>query len=228
MAIKNTLKHSCWGLFVICTSACAMSNPAKKIEIKTNPFPQTAYIVTIDATQAPGPMVNSKGSMTFETAWSGEPCMKKSPPLVEWHIPRKTVDVSFKQVSYNTFEAVVYLDWVQDERYFNKGLCAWKMNIVTGTVQGPNGAAHSVSVGSNEFRNNAVGTMYYRVDTFDVVSDPHRFIGAQSVPTNDFKDLSNSYVNDKSKYFPLYLKVRSIDGALGVEEEFLSRTHQNE
>lgn len=216
-----------WGVVVLPLTAC--SNPAEGLKAQQNPTPTNGYIITLDATAAPGSVVKPSASVSFENKWSGSECMPKSPPLVEWRMPWQSVEVPLKEVAPNVFEGVVYTDWMKDEKYFKKGgLCAWTMNTINAGFLGQGGLGFGVGLGYPELKDGASDTMYYLVADFTATKEGRMYPFAYSVPTNDFKDLENSYVNDKSKYFPIYLRARVLPGAPGltVEEEFNQRVRR--
>lgn len=207
----------------------ACSNPATGLKAKQNANPTNGYIVTLDASAAPGEIAAASASVSFDDIWSGSPCMPKSPPLVEWRVPYQYVDVALKKVGPNLYEGVVYTDWLVDEQYFKKGgLCAWRMNTVNVGFKGQGGLGFGVSLSYNELEDGAVDTMYYPVGDFTDTKEGRIYPSAYAVPTNDFKDLENSYVNDKSKYFPVYLRARVLPGApgLGPTDEFNQRVRR--
>lgn len=207
----------------------ACSNPATGLKAKENPNPTNGYIITLDATAAPGEIVAPSASVSFDTAWSGSPCMPESPPIVEWRMPWQYTDVTMTKVGHNVYEGVVYTDALMDEQYFKKaGLCAWRMNTANVGFQGQGGLGFGVAISYNELQDGATDTMYYLVKDFTDTQDGRMYPHAYSVPTNDFKDLENSYVNDKTKYFPVYLRARVLPNAPGLTplEEFRQRVRR--
>lgn len=207
----------------------ACSNPATGLKAKQNPAPTNGYIITLDASAAPGEISKASASVSFEDVWSGSPCLPEPPPLVEWRMPWQSVDVPLKKVGPNVYEGVVYTDWLMDERYFKKdSFCAWRMNMVNAGFVGEGGLGFGVGISYTELQDGAQDTMYYLVKDFTESKDGRTYPHAYSVPTNDFKDLNNSYVNDTSKYFPIYLRARVLPGAPGLtsEEEFKQRVRK--
>lgn len=207
----------------------ACSNPATGLKAKENPNPTNGYIITLDATAAPGEIVAPSASVSFEPAWSGSPCLPKSPPIVEWRMPWQYTDVEMKKVGPNLYEGVVYTDALIDEQYFKKaGLCAWRMNTANVGFKGQGGLGFGVAISYNELQDGATDTMYYLVKDFSDTQQDRVYPFAYTVPTNDFKDLENSYVNDTSKYFPVYLRARVLPNAPGLTplEEFRQRVRR--
>lgn len=214
-------------LTLIPLTAC--SNPATGLKAAQNPNPTNGYIITLDASAAPGEIVNPNARVSFDATWSGSPCMPKSPPIVEWRMPWQYVEVPLKKVAPNTYEGVVYTDWLKDEQYFKKGgLCAWKMNMVNSGFAGQGGLGFGVGLSYLDLKDGATSTMYYLVEDFTAPASENTFGSAYSVPTNDFKDLENSYVNDTSKYFPVYVRARVLPGAPGLmsNDEFNQRVRR--
>lgn len=204
----------------------ACSNPATDLKAKQNPNPINGYIVTLDATAAPGEISKTNASVSFQSVWSGSPCLPEPPPLVEWRMPYQYVEVPLKKVGPNMYEGVVYTDWLVDEQYFKKdSFCAWRMNMVNVGFVGEGGLGFGVGLSYMDLKDGAVDTMYYLNKDFTETQGDRIYPHAYSVPTNDFKDLENSYVNDKSKYFPVYLRARVLPGApgLGPIDEFNQR-----
>lgn len=207
----------------------ACSNPATGLKAKQNPTPSNGYIITLDATAAPGEISKVSARVSFEDVWSGSPCMPKSPPIVEWRMPWQYADIPLKKVGRNLYEGVVYTDAMLDEQYFKKaGLCAWRMNSASIGFVGEGGLGFGVGLGYTELQDGAQDTMYYLVKDFTDTPEDRVYPHAYSVPTNDFKDLENSYVNDTSKYFPIYLRARVLPGAPGLTpmDEFNQRVRR--
>lgn len=219
---------------LLCTLAflplTACSNPAEGLKAKQNPKPTNGYIITLDASAAPGEIDKVSASASFQDVWSGSPCMPEPPPIVEWRMPWQYADVPMKKVGHNLYEGVVYTDAMLDEQYFKKaGLCAWRMNTANVGFVGQGGLGFGVGLGYNELKDGAQDTMYYLVKDFTEAPSKERvYPFAYSVPTNDFKDLENSYVNDTTKYFPVYLRARVLPGAPGLTpvEEFDQRVRR--
>lgn len=196
----------------------ACSNPAEGLKAKQNPKPTNGYIITLDASAAPGEITKANASVSFETVWSGSPCLPEPPPLVEWRMPWQSVDVPLEKVAPNVYEGVVYTDWLVDERYFKKdSFCAWRMNMVNAGFVGEGGLGFGAGISYTELQDGAQDTMYYLLKDFTGTKEDRMYPYAYSVPTNDFKDLENSYVNDKTKYFPIYLRARVLPGAPGLK-----------
>lgn len=219
------MKQLLLAVTVLALSSCA--NPADKIVINPNPHPIQGYMITLDASQAPGPIGEVSAYMSFDVSWSGEACMPPAPGIVEWRMPRKYMDISLEKVRENVFQGVVYLDWIKDERYFDKGLCAWHMNTVGANFKGQGGLGFGTGIGYTTFKSGVVETAYYPIEEFTEDASGRSIKVAFAVPTNDFtKDPENSYVNDKSKYFPIYLKADALPNTQGltVPQEFEKRT----
>lgn len=225
--MKNIIKACVPCLLVLSATAC--SNPADKILIKKNPSPVQAYVMTLDASHAPGEVKETYAYMTFENAYSGSQCMPEPPGMVEWRMPRERIELDLKPVEGkpNVFEGTVYLDWLQDENYFGKGLCAWRMNMAGAGFVGAGGLGFATGIGHTHFEPGAEDTAYFKVESFTALEKDSMYPFAYSVPTNDFKlDPKNSYVNDTTKYFPVYIRVRPAEGSPGLsaKDEFEVRT----
>lgn len=214
-------------LIFITLTAC--SNPAEGLKAKENPKPSNGYIITLDASAAPGEISQTSASASFETIWSGTPCMPEPPGWAEWRMPWQYIDVPLKKVGANLYEGVFYTDGLLDETYFKKNtFCAWRMNTVSAGFVGQGGLGFGVGISYSELKDGAQNTMYYPLEDFTDTKEGRMFPHAYSVPTDDFKDLKNSYVNDKSKYFPVYLRARVLPGGPGLAamEEFNQRVRQ--
>lgn len=220
------MKKLTLGILLPFCAAC--SNPAKDIVIHSNPDPVHAYILTLDASHAPGPIQSPKGYISFENDYSGRTCMPKSPPLVEWRMSGKRIDFELKPVEgkNNVFESIIYLDALKDENYFGKGMCLWRMNMAGVGFVGQGGLGYGAGIGYTKFKDGEEDTAYYPVSSFTETTEGKIYPIAPAVPTNDFKlDPENSYVNDATKYFPIYIRVKAKDGSpgLSVMEEYEQR-----
>lgn len=207
----------------------ACSNPAQKVVVRENPRPQEPYMIELDASQAPGEIQAEQvnASVGYQTQSYTPECTPKTPPLMEWRMSDKRLTIPMSKVGPNRFQGVVYLDAIQSEDYFKKGLCAWHLNAASAGFVGKGGLGFGLGLGYPEFKPGGTSTAYYLVKEFSEPVGDRPYSFAFSVPTNDFtKDPENSYVNDKTKYFPIYLKVEPLVGSSGlsVKEEFEKRT----
>ena len=124
---------------VLSLNACGGSEKSMSIQEQTearfqlNPHPKQAYRLKIKINDAPGPLVSMNNTYVRY--------MARDCSYVINHIegvtshPRKYVDIPFRQVGKNEYEASFYFDAVQDEDYFGEGVCHWKPDGFGGTFK---------------------------------------------------------------------------------------------
>ena len=198
--------------------------------VRDNPAPKHAYRVVADLRALPSQPKAVVGYVNFENKWSGTVC--PTPHMVRWEIrvPWAGRQIAMTQTEPGVYEGMFYLDHLLDEKYFDRGLCAWRLNTVGISFAGDGGRSFGASIGHTTLKDGAEDVAFYPVGEWSKPISDTGIDSAYSVPTDDFKkDPANSYVNDASKYFPVRISVHAVEGTKGltVRQEFQQRTGQD-
>lgn len=113
------------------TSACgsSMKNP----DIKQNPHPRMRYEITMIIDDAPGSFDSVAAFAGYDIA--NDRCVPLTPGSGATLAPKMSVPLTLTHVSENVYKATVYADLLQDEDYYGRGVCRWKMTAVTSNLQ---------------------------------------------------------------------------------------------
>lgn len=157
------------------TSACSSSK--KTPDIKQNPNPKQRFDITMQLDNAPGPFDSVTGFAQFDIKNSN--CVPTDSFSGAKHTPTKNIEVDFKLVADDIYRATVYADSLEDEDYFNLGVCHWSLTAVAANLKihkvtlSPNiDAAHIFSGSHSETE------IYFANKTyFDTVSDGRNDFG---------------------------------------------------
>jgi hypothetical protein len=95
-------------------------------DIKQNPDPRMRYEIVATVEGAPGPFDQVLGIADYRV--TNELCVPPTPVMGARIVPEKRADIVFKHEHDNVYRAVVYLDLLQDEDYFGKGICHWSLS----------------------------------------------------------------------------------------------------
>ena len=93
---------------------------------QTNPSPTAGFKVRLKIDNAPGPFEIIDVGGQFDVRNSNQ-CGKVIPAV---GLPSKIVkskDVSLTRVGDDEYEGVIYLDTMQDEDYYGRGVCHWEL-----------------------------------------------------------------------------------------------------
>lgn len=107
-------------------AACEKQIP---LMTKTNPNPTAGYRVRLKIDDAPGPFDIIRVGGQFDVRNSNE-CGKVIPAV---GLPGKIVksdNIPLRRVGSDEYEGVIYLDAMQDEDYYGKGVCYWELTAV--------------------------------------------------------------------------------------------------
>ena len=155
---------------------------------KRNPAPKQRYDITMTVANAPGPFGSVEGFAQYEApdCWYTLDRIAGVPA-----IPHVTLPVSYTKVDDTTYVGTVYLDVMQDEDYFGRGICKWVLTSArvslkaTGTREE---ASFTAYVHLDDFANKKPVVTYFR-------SEPY-----PSVP--EIEDYSNFGQTDRSQFAP--------------------------
>lgn len=105
-----------------------------RIPVNNNPQPKRAYRLTMVLADAPGPFNDISGGVQYDVENAYE-CSQRNPATNTFsritHIP----DLDWRQTAPNTYETTVYADLLQNEDYFGRGLCRWKLIAASASLR---------------------------------------------------------------------------------------------
>jgi len=116
---------------VLSLNACGDSEKSMSIQEQTearfqlNPHPKQAYRLKIKINDAPGPL-KLMGSMSV--GYGARNCSYIINRIEGVAAnPEKDLEIEVRQLGEFEYEAIVYTDAMQDENYFNEGVCHWQI-----------------------------------------------------------------------------------------------------
>ena len=116
---------------VLSLNACGSSEKSMSIQEQTearfqlNPHPKQAYRLKIKINDAPGPL-KLMGSMSV--GYGARNCSYIINRIEGVAAnPEKDLEIEVRQLAEFEYEAIVYTDAMQDENYFNEGVCHWQI-----------------------------------------------------------------------------------------------------
>ena len=138
---------------------------------KRNPAPKQRYDITMTVANAPGPFGSVEGFAQYEApdCWYTLDRIAGVPA-----IPHVTLPVSYTKVDDTTYVGTVYLDVMQDEDYFGRGICKWVLTSArvslkaTGTREE---ASFTAYVHLDDFANKKPVTTYFQKEFYPLVTE---------------------------------------------------------
>ncbi|MDF3981087.1 hypothetical protein P3W24_03470 [Luteibacter sp. PPL201] len=97
----------------------------KQPDVKLNPQPRMRYEITATIHGAPGALDAIEGHVDYEV--SNPDCVPMTPVMGATVVPQKSVPVTFRRTGDNVYTGEIFLDRLQDEDYFNQGVCHWSV-----------------------------------------------------------------------------------------------------
>ncbi|KRG67586.1 hypothetical protein ABB28_16495 [Stenotrophomonas chelatiphaga] len=94
---------------------------------KLNPAPRQAYEFVLKIDDAPGPFAMVKGTAQYDVINEQE-CGRIVPATGRAGRITSKEEVKLQKVSDNEYRGTVYLDLMQDEDYYGRGVCQWKFS----------------------------------------------------------------------------------------------------
>lgn len=94
---------------------------------KLNPTPRQAHELVLKIADAPGPFEVVEGSAQYDVINEQE-CGRIVPATGRTGRITSKEEVKLQQVSDNEYRGTVYLDLMQDEDYYGRGVCQWKFS----------------------------------------------------------------------------------------------------
>lgn len=101
---------------------------------KLNPAPRQAYEFVLKIDDAPGPFAMVKGSAQYDVINEQE-CGRIVPATARAGRITSKEEVKLQKVSDNEYRGTVYLDLMQDEDYYGRGVCQWKFSGAGATLK---------------------------------------------------------------------------------------------
>jgi hypothetical protein len=142
-------------LLALSTSACdsSMNTP----DIKRNPHPKIRYEITLTIHDAPGPFDAVSGHVQYEVA--DERCSPENTYTGTWNPPHAREPFALSQVDDHSYSGTVYLDLLQDEDYYDLGVCHWRAAFAVADMKVED-VTFSTSVSSNDMTAQRPSTEY--------------------------------------------------------------------
>lgn len=94
---------------------------------KLNPAPRQAYEFVLKIDDAPGPFAMVKGTAQYDVINEQE-CGRIVPATGRAGRITSKEEVKLQKVSDNEYRGTVFLDLMQDEDYYGRGVCQWKFS----------------------------------------------------------------------------------------------------
>ncbi|MDR2220310.1 MAG: hypothetical protein LBE24_07000 [Methylobacillus sp.] len=106
----------------------ACSDP-KDIKVKQNPQPKMRYEITLTVDHAPG-QIESVTSYTQYSVTDKRCAPAQAISGAPIYPPDQNVPFAVTPNADGTWTGAVYLDQLQDEDYYGKGICRWSLQLV--------------------------------------------------------------------------------------------------
>jgi len=106
-----------------------MKNP----DIKSNPHPKMRYEITMTIEGAKGPFDSMETIAQYDI--ENDHCVPLTPVSGARIAPDKTIPVTMTRVGDNTYRGEIFTDQLQDEDYYGKGVCHWKLTAFSGYLR---------------------------------------------------------------------------------------------
>jgi hypothetical protein len=98
-------------------------------KIELNPHPKMHYAITVTFTDAPGPFDSIRVAAQYEV--SNRDCVPERPVSGATILPSKRIELQLQRINDAMYETDVYVDQIEDENYFSKGVCHWSLVSVS-------------------------------------------------------------------------------------------------
>lgn len=167
----------------------------KQPDIKLNPHPKMRYEVTLTIEDAPGPFDAIEGSAGYQV--SNDRCVPLEPFSGAKLTPTKHVPMVLQRVSDKVYKGELYVDLLQDEDYFGRGLCRWSMPFADFDLQiGNHMFSHSIAL--DEILSKKAAARYFNKKAYFSPEarskrGDHPFIDDGNALSSDFKEPSNTF-----------------------------------
>ena len=182
-------------LALLATGCSHMIDP----DIKQNPHPVKRYEITMTIDGAPGPFDSVTGFMQYDV--SNHLCVPQDSLSGARPTPDFPLPITFNRASENVYKGIVYLDLLQDENYYDLGVCHWRMTAAVVILKRKgSGIDFSPDASFDDVVAQKPITRYFAKKLF-FDTDPHE-IGVGGVP------LSDTVAKYRSDYFSITLAAK--------------------
>lgn len=130
---------------------------------RLNPQPRLAYEVTLKIKDAPGPFALVKGGAQYDVVNEAE-CGRINPATGTAGRITSHEEVVLRRVAEDEYRGTLYLDLLQDDDYFGRGVCRWEFTGASVTLRatGVEGETRFLSfITAGAVMNDGVVTRYY-------------------------------------------------------------------
>lgn len=195
----------------------------KDIEIKSNPHPKVGYKVIVDFSQVPDLPTRIAGHVSYAVKSPDDACQKFWMRDFEKSMPWGYHSLELEEVDLGVYESVFYLDKLLDERYFNRGVCAWKLSTLTISSYGRKGNGFGLLLNESQIKPGYEEKVYFNREVWEQSNQAY-FHSSMSIPFNQVHPVDES----SGLYFFIKISVEPIPGnpGLTVSEEFKNRQGQ--
>ena len=138
---------------------------------KLNPAPRKAYELTLRLKDAPGPFAVVSGVAQYDVV-NEEQCGHVEPATGTASRITSQEDVVLHKVSDAEYRGTVYLDLMQDEDYYGRGVCRWEFTGAGAMLKatGAEGETRFLSfIKADEFIKGDVSVRHYLPDDYPSV-----------------------------------------------------------
>lgn len=154
-----------------------------------NPQPRKAYEVTLTLKDAPGPFAVVEGAAQYDVGNEQE-CGRIVPATGRAGRITSMEDFALRKVSDTEYRGTVYLDLMQDQDYYGRGVCHWAFTGASVMLKatGAQGETRFLAyLGSDKLRGGQSATRYYWKEGY---------------PREDISDFPDSGHDDPSQFKP--------------------------
>jgi hypothetical protein len=171
--IGKAPRYACWSVFLkryayfagalsyISLSACGGNAGHPKIEL--NQHPKMHYAISVSIDNPPGPFDNIDAFADYGV--TNNSCVPEQPFSGARILPSKRVSLMLRKTGNTTHESDMYLDLVQDEDYFSKGVCRWSLAAITVTAKRQK-MAFIIPLSAKNFKSTGAVTRYFSYSSY--------------------------------------------------------------
>ncbi len=169
-------------------ASLAHDAPAPGPDIKFNSAPRMRYEVTIRIEDAPGPFDAVQGTVDYRV--SNGDCVPMTPISGATITPSKRVPLELRAIGNNTYRGELFIDRLQDDDYFGKGVCRW--SIVAASVEARVKKMNfAVSLPKDEILAQKSVTQYYSNRAY--TQSDIELLNTGNLKRADFKDPAHTF-----------------------------------
>jgi len=132
-------------------------------KIELNPHPKMRYAITVTFENTPGPFDSIEASADYGV--TNNSCVPEQPLSGARLLPNKRVHLQLRRITETTYETDMYVDLIQDEDYYSKGVCRWSLAAVSVSARKQKMTFITPLSGRN-FKNPGVETRYFSFSSY--------------------------------------------------------------